>query len=83
MTMIRLHGWAKVVLLALTLAGCMTRSERDFAEAKQAYIECVQAKGAAACEGQRAVMDATAGVYASASGRPQAPSPAMTVGVYR
>jgi hypothetical protein len=72
-----------VALLVLCLAACETRAGRDFNQAKQAYIECVNAKGAAACEGQRAVMDATAGIYATASGRQQAPSPAVTLGVYQ
>ena len=53
-------------------AGCQTRSEAAYEKSKDAYVACVQAKGAASCEGEKAVMDADAHIYATASGLPQA-----------
>ena len=69
--------------LAYSVAGCQTRSEAAYGKSKDAYIACVNAKGAAACQGERAVMESDAAIYATSSGRPQVQSPAQTIGVYR
>lgn len=63
---------AMMGLVILAMTACDTRAGRDFKEAKAAYMACVNAKGAAACEGQRAVMETTGNIYASSSGRPPA-----------
>lgn len=56
-----------MVAFLLALTGCDTNAGRDFKQAKAAYVECVGARGAQACEGQRNVMDATSNVYAASS----------------
>ena len=52
------------ILCATLAAGCQNRAGYAYEKSKADYQACVQAKGAAACQGERAVMDADAQIYA-------------------
>jgi hypothetical protein len=78
-----LYSFWFVALGTIAVAACQTRSGAAYDTSKNAYVACLNAKGAAACQGERAVMEADAAVYASASGRPQVQSPNQTLGIYR
>lgn len=65
------HLTCAIVLLSAT--GCenalLTVQEQRYYKDRDAYAACVKATGAAGCQGERAVMDASARV-ASAKGVP-------------
>ncbi len=52
-------------MIATAASGCQNRAGYAYEKSKADYQACVQAKGAAACSGERAVMDADAQIYAS------------------
>lgn len=49
-----------MMALALLVAGCAgSRSIHAVEDAREDYVACVQARGAAQCEDEKAVLDAT------------------------
>jgi hypothetical protein len=81
----------RTIIVALTavcatlVAGCVTRSEHDFYEARKAYLACAKERGEADCQAELNVLNANAAIYGAASHKP-VPATTLnttTVGVYR
>jgi len=54
-----------VALIAALLAGCATRAERNYNQAKTAYLACIREKGAPACQGELAVLNSETTILAA------------------
>lgn len=81
----------RTIIVALTAvcaalaAGCTTRSEHDFYEARKAYLTCAKERGEANCRAELNVLNANAAIYGAASHKP-VPATMLTnatVGVYK